>query len=171
MIRTIEKAILGVLLVLVLGIGSILVTAVATNKNPMELISSIRVADSGDDSEVSEAEESAQLAPLAKITAEQAKTIAISAVDTKIVGEVTDVQLENENGNVIYAVEFTKDNIETDVKIDAGNGKVLLVENDNNEADVEDGPESELEEDEKEGSDFEQDGIDHEFEGEEEHED
>lgn len=172
MVRTMEKAIFGLLMVFVLGIGSVLVTAAVTNKNPMDFISSIRVADSGDDNtpEVSEAEESEQLAPLAKITAEQAKVIALSAVNTNDVGEVTDVKIENVDGNVVYAVEFTKAGVETDVKIDAGNGKVLKIENDNDESDVEDSLESELEENKK-GSDFEQDGIDHEFEGEEEHED
>ena len=172
MVRTMEKAIFGLLMVFVLGIGSVLVTAAVTNKNPMDFISSIRVADSGDDNtpEVSEAEESEQLAPLAKITAEQAKVIALSAVNTNDVGEVTDVKIENVDGNVVYAVEFTKAGVEIDVKIDAGNGKVLKIENDNDESDVEDSLESELEENKK-GSDFEQDGIDHEFEGEEEHED
>jgi uncharacterized membrane protein YkoI len=172
MARTMEKVILGLLMVFVLGVGSVLVSAAVTNKSPMEFISSIRVADTGDDGalEVSEAEESAQLAPLAEITAEQAKAIALSAVDTNKVGEVTDVALENEDGNVVYAVEFAKAGVETDVKIDAGNGKVLLIEDDLTEAD-QDGPESELENNEK-GSDFEQDGVDHEFEGDEgDHED
>jgi len=130
MTRTLEKAIFGVLMVLVFGIGSALVSAAVTNKNPMEYISSIRVADSGDDNapEVSEAEESAQLAPLAKITVEQAKAIAMDQVDTDVVGEVTGVELENENGNVVYSVEFNKNGVETEVNIDPGNGKVLKIE-------------------------------------------
>jgi len=165
MAKTIEKAIFGVLMVLVLGIGSVFVTAVATNTNPMNWVSSIRVADSGDDNapEVSEAEESVQLATLnGLITPEEAQAYAIKAVEGKNVGQLTDVALENENGNVVYAVEFSNNGVETDVKIDAGNGKVLLVEDDNNEADVED---------EKE-SDFDDDNIEHEFEGDEgDHED
>jgi len=118
--RRLEKAILGVLIVTVLLVGSFFVTAVATNKNPIGFISSIRVADSGDDTEVSEAEEFAQLAPLAKMTAEEAKTIAKSS----LTGVVTEVELDNENGNVVYSVEITDNNVKKDVKIDAGNGKV-----------------------------------------------
>jgi len=146
--KTILKVTLGFLVVLLLGMSTFLVTAISTGKNPVDLISSIRVTE---DSGLTEAEESAQLAPLAKITAEQAKTIAISAVDIAKVGSVTDVQVENENGNLVYAVEFTKDGIETDVKIDAGNGKVLLIEDDLTEVDHED--ENEAEEDEEEGED------------------
>ena len=153
------KILMGILLMASLLLGTFFVSAAVTGKNPIDYISSIRVADSGNDNapEISEAQESAQLTPLAKITIEEAKEIAINAVDLELVGELTDVEIENENGNVVYAVEFTKNNIETDVKIDAGNGKVLKIESDNDEADKD--------------SDFEQDGIDHEFEGEEEHED
>lgn len=167
--RTILKVTLGFLIVVLLGISTFLVTALATDNNPIDFISSIRVAE---DSELSEAEESVQLAPLAKITEDEAKAIALGAVDINTVGEVTDVEIENENGNVVYTVEFTKNGIETDVKIDAGNGKVLLIEDDNNEADIEDDDENELEEDEKEDSDFDDDNIEHEFEGDEgDHED
>ena len=132
MAKTIEKVILGVFLVLVLGVGSVLVTAFATNKNIPNFASSILVDDK---EELSEKQESAQLGALAKITEEDAKGIAISAVDIGTVGGITDVELENENGNVVYAVEFTKNGVETDVKIDAGNGKVLAIESDLNEAD------------------------------------
>jgi hypothetical protein len=84
MAKTIEKAIFGVLMVLVLGIGSVFVTAIAANTNPVGWASSIRVADSGDVNvpEVSEAEESVQLATLnGLITPEEAQAYAIKAVD------------------------------------------------------------------------------------------
>lgn len=164
----IEKTSLIVLIVALLAVGIMGVTALTSGNNELlKQTSSIQVDDS---KEVSDSQESTQLNSLAKITAEDAKRIAISAVDINTVGEITDIQIENENGNVVYAVEFTKNGVETDVKIDAGNGNVLKIENDNDESDVEDGSESKLKENEK-GSDFEQDGIDHEFEGEEEHED
>ncbi|MFH1643540.1 MAG: PepSY domain-containing protein [Patescibacteria group bacterium] len=163
-----EKILMGILLIASLLVGTFFVSAAVTGKNPIDYISSIRVADPGNDNapEISEAQESAQLASLAKITEEQAKTIALDVVDINSVGELTDVGLDNENGNVVYSVEFTKNGIETDVKIDAGNGDVLKIEGDNDEADKE-SAETENEKD----SDFEQDGVDHEFEGEEEHQD
>ena len=167
-----ETAILSVLIIASVLMGAFLVTAAVTGENPVKYLSSIQVADAGDNvPEVSEAEESTQLTPLAKITSEEAKGIAIGAVDLALVGEVTDVELENEDGNIVYAVEFTKDGIETDVKIDADNGKVLKVESDNDESDVKDSSESEFKENKEKESDFEQDSIDYQFEGEEEHED
>ena len=143
MAKTTEKVILGVFLVLILGIGSVLVTALATNKNPLKLASSIQADDS---KEVSEAQESASLAKAAKITEDDAKKIATGAVDKNAVGEITQVELENEDGNVLYSVEFTKDGIETDVKIDAGNGKVLATESDLNEANWENNDNDDLDE-------------------------
>lgn len=162
------KILMTILLVASLLAGTFFVSAAVTGKNPIDYISSIRVADTGDNVPgVSEAQESTQLAPLAKITEEQAKSIAVDSVDLKLVGEITTVNLENEDGNVMYAVEFSNNGIKTDVKIDAGNGNVLKIESDNNEADKESKESAETEK----SSDFEQDGIDHQFESEEEHED
>ena len=67
-----------ILLVASLLAGTFFVSAAVTGKNPIDYISSIRVADVSDNVPgVSEAQESTQLAPLAKITEEQAKSIAI----------------------------------------------------------------------------------------------
>lgn len=141
MINTTEKIIAGILVLgLFLG-GGVLISAVSNSigtSNNLEhtpIVSSIRVEDVQEVDDVHEAEESKQLAPLAQITQEQAIAIALAAVNTDKVGKMTDVQLENEDGNVVYAVEFTKNGIETDVKIDAGNGKVLLIEDDTTESD------------------------------------
>ncbi len=147
--KMVEKIIIGVLLVLVLGVGSVLVTALVTRTNPLDSRPLERFTDTNNN-ELSEAEETAQLVPLAGITAEQAQAIALSVVDTKKVGSITDIELENENGNTVYAVEFTKDGIETDVKIDAVNGNVLLIEDDTNEADRDDDENERMEDDEDE---------------------
>ncbi len=63
----------------------------------------------------------AALQALAKITPEQAKAAALAAVP----GTVVKVDLDNENGNVVYSVEVQTANSATEVKVDAGNGKVL----------------------------------------------
>lgn len=74
-----------------------------------------------DDTE--EQQEQAKLQPLAKITAMQAQ----QAAETSEVGKASKVQLENEDGNLIYSVIIGQ----KEVAVDAGNGKVLYAENDN----------------------------------------
>ncbi len=68
-----------------------------------------------------EGAESSSLQSLAKINAEDAKAAALKAVP----GTATKVSLDNENGNVVYSVEVQAAKGITDVKVDAGNGKVL----------------------------------------------
>jgi len=83
---------------------------------------------------------------LAKITLEQAGDAALSTVK----GEIVKIQLEDENNFLVYGIEVVApDKSIADVKIDAGNGEVLLVErnsqiddegrNDSNDNDQEDG--------------------------------
>jgi hypothetical protein len=69
-----------------------------------------------------ETDEGTALQGLAKITPDQAKAAAVAAVP----GNATKVELENENGNLVYKVEVTgADGKQTDLQIDAGNGAVL----------------------------------------------
>jgi len=64
---------------------------------------------------------------LAKISFEQAKDIALANVQ----GEVLKIELEDENGFLVYGVEIvTPEKTITDIKVDAGNGKILLIEKD-----------------------------------------
>jgi len=63
--------------------------------------------------------EPANLATLAKITPDQAKAAAQAA---RPGSQVKQVELENENGCLVYDVEFVDG---WEIKIDAGNGKVL----------------------------------------------
>jgi uncharacterized membrane protein YkoI len=68
--------------------------------------------------------ESTRFQSLAKITAEQARAAALAQVP----GTATSVELENEDGNLVYGVSVKTASGERDVKVDAGNGKVLHVE-------------------------------------------
>ncbi|WP_019012015.1 PepSY domain-containing protein [Deinococcus aquatilis] len=79
--------------------------------------SSIQLPAEQSGAEVPDAQEQAGLQALAKITPEQAKQAALAAVP----GTVTSVLLGDENGNLIYEVAIGK----TEVKVDAGNAKVL----------------------------------------------
>jgi uncharacterized membrane protein YkoI len=84
----------------------------------------------GEDSEEAddkaEGAESERLKSLARITPEQASAAALAQVP----GTVKKVELENEDGNVVYGVEIKTANGESDVKVDAGDGRVLHVEKD-----------------------------------------
>jgi uncharacterized membrane protein YkoI len=69
-----------------------------------------------------EADQSAALQSLAKISPDQARDAALAAVP----GTADKVELDNENGNVVYSVTITDaSGAKTDVKVDAGNGSVL----------------------------------------------
>jgi hypothetical protein len=69
-----------------------------------------------------EADEGTALQGLAKITPDQAKAAALAAVP----GNATKVELDNEDGNLVYKVEVAgADGKQTDLEIDAGNGAVL----------------------------------------------
>ncbi len=73
----------------------------------------------------SEADETATLQGQATVTSEQARAAALAAVP----GTAAEPELENENGNVVWGVEITRaDGTVTDVKVDAGNAKVLAQE-------------------------------------------
>jgi uncharacterized membrane protein YkoI len=74
---------------------------------------------------VGDQKESAKLQALAKITSPQAQQAAESAQG----GQAKNVKLENENGNLVYAVEIGNQ----EVMVDAGNGKVLSTETANQE--------------------------------------
>ncbi|MEW6420782.1 MAG: PepSY domain-containing protein [Deinococcota bacterium] len=67
--------------------------------------------------ELPDTQEEAQLRGLARITPQQASQAAQAVVP----GTVRSVKLENENGTLVYAVVIGQ----TEVKVDAGNGRVL----------------------------------------------
>lgn len=110
-----------------------------------------------------EQDESKALSGLAKITADQAKKVA----EAKVGSIASTVKLSNENGNLVYEVKIGKQ----EVKVDAGNGSILKVEqSDNKKEGVESKNEKAGVENEK-GGDIGKDGIDHQFKGQEEHAD
>jgi uncharacterized membrane protein YkoI len=72
-----------------------------------------------------EQQEAAKLQSLAKITPQQAK----QAAEVAQKGQASSVKLENEDGNLVYAVVIGQ----KEVKVDAGNGRVLYTEAGNHE--------------------------------------
>ena len=83
-----------------------------------------REAKEGKESDEANEASDAGYQKLARITAEQARTAALASVP----GTATSVELENEDGNLVYGVSVKTATGERDVKVDAGNGKVLHVE-------------------------------------------
>lgn len=86
----------------------------------------------------SAAEQDAALAALAKVGLPQAIQTASHAVAG---GSVVGIDLSNEGGNVVYLATVVHGQSETEVVIDAGNGRVLAqqAERDNERADASEG--------------------------------
>lgn len=73
-------------------------------------------------------QETERLQSLAKITLEEAKQVAESAVG----GTADSIELETEDGSLVYEVEIGQ----TEVYVDAGNGTVLYTENEDDEDEI-----------------------------------
>ena len=97
--------------------------------------SSVTVPQTPDNGQDNEAAQDAALAKVATVTPDQAKAAALKAVP----GTAATPELSDENGNVVYDVTVTSPDgrTTTDVKVDAGNAKVLAQQVDNEGADHE----------------------------------
>lgn len=132
-----RKFIAGGAAVLTLGLGGTgIAIAQSGGDAKAAYTSSVTTPDTGTEVEGNDP----ALAALAKITPDQAKAAALAAVP----GTAGQVELENEDGNVVFGVEVTTSAGKTiDVKVDAGNGKVLAQEADDaNESDAKGAKES-----------------------------
>ena len=109
------------------------------------------IAAPAEDDTLTDAEETAQLEALATVTADEAAAAASAVVP----GDVVEVELDDENGSVVYSVEIVDSSgAEVDVKVDAGTGEVLDQQIDDDDDDSND------------ALDGDDDGIDHENENE-----
>lgn len=139
--------VIAIVVVLVLGLGSLVAyaqtkpqdqIASAQEKQDLNSIEGTAFADTqegdknhdageaeeiGESDEANEKEESTALASQAKITTDQAKEAALAAVP----GTVNKIELDNENGYLVYSVEIG----DKEVKVDANTGKVLKIDADN----------------------------------------
>ncbi len=95
-------------------------TAVDSNVQDPSYTGSVQAP--AEDVTLSEADEATQLEGLATITPEEAATAANAAV----AGEVSTIELDNENGTVVYSVGILDTTgAQIDVTVDAGDGTVL----------------------------------------------
>lgn len=100
--------------------------------------SSITVPQTPESANEDDAAEQAKLESLAKISADDAVKAATAAVP----GTAGPAELDDEDGNLVYEVEVTKDDkTSVDVIIDAGNGEVLAQETDDDNHEANQAPE------------------------------
>jgi uncharacterized membrane protein YkoI len=85
-----------------------------------------QVANKGEANEHEDDADEANYQSLAKITKEQA----IKAATKRVRGKVGGASLDNEDGNLVYSVEIRTSSGVFDVKVDAGNAKVLFIDKD-----------------------------------------
>lgn len=89
----------------------------------------------GEMNDDNEANEVQPLLPSGGVSEAQARAIAEKAYTGN--GTVTQIELEDEDGVVVYGVEFTEsDGNEVDVKINAQTGAVVTTENDRTDSEV-----------------------------------
>jgi uncharacterized membrane protein YkoI len=68
---------------------------------------------------------------------------AVKAALTAVQGKILRIELENENGYLVYGVEVVKSDRQiVDVKVDAGDGKVLKIETDQKDSEGNEGEDS-----------------------------
>ncbi len=128
--KTSTKLILAAALFGSLGFGGLARTVYASQSKPTVAVipqhnTSIQIAEASDGDgeeadDVEEKQEATKLQALAKITSQQAQQSAETAQGAK----ASKVHLDNEDGNLVYKVTIDQ----TEVAVDAGNGKVLYNE-------------------------------------------
>jgi len=150
-----------------LALGSVGIAAAATGESAadtapedanevQEPIYTGSIQAPAEDESLSEADEAASLAPLATISADEAATAASSAVE----GDVGKVELDNENGVVVYSVEITDaSGSGTDVKVDAGDGNILDQQADDGDEEADDEA-TDVDEDDIEDENEDENGAD-----------
>eukprot|EP00130_Batrachochytrium_dendrobatidis_P008362 XP_006683237.1 hypothetical protein BATDEDRAFT_93007 [Batrachochytrium dendrobatidis JAM81] len=131
--KKLNKVIIPVAALAIIGGGA--TAAFASTATPSQPI---------EQQEQSEQQESSALTGKATITEKESIQIAL----TEVPGTVNEVELEDENGTVVYGVEVqAEDGSLNDVKVDAQSGNVLKVETDDEDGEEGDGEESDDEQD------------------------
>lgn len=122
-------------LAFILAIVTVGSTAVYAYQNPTttdKTSNSIQEELDSTEEIIAEKQEELKLAPLAEISKAEAQVVAQKAYTGN--GKLNESQLEDEDGQIVYGFEFKEANgNEVDVKIDAKTGKVVKIEQDQNE--------------------------------------
>lgn len=121
-----KKVLIGASIAAVLVAGGVLgSTALGAHSQRPSAAQAVSQSDNGQDDEEA-------VDGVANITPEQAEAAALAQFPG---ATITDVELENENGSLVYDVELTADGKAYEVKVDAATGTVLRSEADEPDGD------------------------------------
>ena len=100
----------------------------ASAQTASDQVSSTPVADCGPiTGTIRLADDAPVTADMARVTADDARAAALRAVPG---ATVTDLDLDDEDGYLVYEADLWRDGVELDVTVDAGSGEVLCTEQD-----------------------------------------
>ena len=128
--KTSTKLILTAAAIGTLGLGGLVKLVSAAQTQSLAVMPTAQGTEKSDgdgetNDDVKEQQESQKLRSFAKITPQQAQ----QAAEASAKGIASSVKLENENGNLVYAVVIGQN----ETIVDAGNGKVLATNTPNSE--------------------------------------
>ena len=107
--------------IIAMAIATISISVIAKTVSASSHAPLIAISQQPVQTPANEAKEATQLQSLAKIPASQAQQTAEAAQGNK----ASSIKLENEDGNLIYAVNIGQN----EVAVDAGNGRILYTQN------------------------------------------
>ena len=136
MTSTLEKIVLSVIFVVLIGFNSFFIlghqddeittTSTSTSVGKMNSYVPVREADDDDENEQDEDISLEQLQTInGRLTEEQAKAIALETIGS---GSVIDFEAEREDGRLIYGITIRAQGDTVEVEIDAVTGEVLEIE-------------------------------------------
>lgn len=132
--RTSDKIILGILVILLVGMSSVFIAAfdsgTSTSKEKPYSQNTLRVIEKAEleDDEDEEADEEITPEQLKGIVGIISETEAIEIALGEVDGRVLGVETEREGGRILYNVEIMSDREMAEVEVDAKTGRVLEVE-------------------------------------------
>jgi uncharacterized membrane protein YkoI len=149
--KSMNKKILTLALVGVLALGGTVVAYASTNKAADSVSNTSVKAASEDQSKEKDDQELTTANTKTAITEDQAKQTALASIPD---GVFNKIELEDENGVIVYGVEIQSGNNTYDVKVDANTGSIMKSDQDNGE--------NEKGDIEKESNGSDNDSIEHE---------
>ncbi|MEP0546969.1 MAG: PepSY domain-containing protein [Rhodothermales bacterium] len=117
--------------------GALLLVLAALILIPATVVYGQQLIDGADDCgpitgtiEVADDAPRATMMELARVTEAQARDAALAAISGMSADNVMDVDLDEEDGYLVYEVDLERDRVEHEVTVDAGSGEVLCTEQD-----------------------------------------
>lgn len=141
-------------------IGTLSMVAVISAVPASQLVNAKTAASTTTEETSEENDDDATLANVTvALTEDQAKTIALDSIQD---GSFVSIELEDEDGVIVYGVEILSGNTENDVKVDANTGEILKTEtgDDSEEIESEDNDSEDIESDDNDSEENESEDQD-----------